>query len=64
MLVLTNKLENAMEGNFSIRLREIGLPIAQKISSTAQKFGKISAIAWAFDSSKRDFLGVLEINDA
>ena len=62
MLVLTKKLENALEGSFSIRLREIGLPMAQKISSTAQKLGNISAIAWAVDASFIAFLGVMEIN--
>ena len=51
-----------MEGSFSIRLREFGLPMAQKISSTAQKLGKISAIAWAVDASFIAFLGVMEIN--
>ena len=57
ILVLTRKLENAMKGSFSIRLREIGLPMAQKISSTAQKLGNISAINWALDSSFAFFLG-------
>lgn len=36
MLILAKKLENAMEGSFSIRLREIGLSMAQKISSATQ----------------------------
>ena len=43
ILVLTRKLEDAMKSSFSIRLREIGLPLAQKISFTAQKLGNISA---------------------
>jgi hypothetical protein len=62
MLMLTKKLENAMEGSFSIRLREIGLPMAQKISSSAQKLGNISAIAWTVDASFIAFLSVMEIN--
>jgi len=41
MLIITNKLENTLEGSFSILLRAIGLNMAQKISSTAQKLGKI-----------------------
>jgi hypothetical protein len=64
MLMLTRKLENAMKGSFSIRLREIGLPLAQKISSTAQKIGNISASTWAFDSSFAVFLAVMDINNS
>jgi hypothetical protein len=61
--VLTRKLENAQESSFSSRLREIGLPLAQKISFTAQKLGNISAISWVFDSSFAIFLAVMHIND-
>jgi hypothetical protein len=61
--VLTRKLENAMEGSFSSRLREIGLPLAQKISFTAQKLGNISAISWVFDSSFAIFLAVMHVNN-
>ena len=63
MLVLTRKLENAMKGSFSIRLSEIGLPLAQKISFTAQKLGNISAGDWVFDSSFAIFLAVMHINN-
>ena len=44
--VLTKKLEDAIKSNFSSRLRTIGLPLAQKISFTAQKLGNISAGGW------------------
>jgi hypothetical protein len=64
MLGLTRKLENAMQCIFSIRLSEIGLLKAQKISSVAQKLGNISEIAWAVDASFIAFLGVMEINVA
>jgi hypothetical protein len=63
MLVLTKKLENAMKGNFSIRLSEIGLPLAQKISFTSQRLGNLSAIGWIFDSSFVTFLAVMHINN-
>jgi hypothetical protein len=63
MFVLTKKLENAMKGNFSIRLSEIGLPLAQKISFTAQRLGNLSAIGWIFDSSFVTFLAVMHINN-
>ncbi len=60
--VLTRKLENAMESSFSSRLREIGLPLAQKISLTAQKLGHIFAGEWVFDSSFAIFLAVMHVN--
>ena len=63
ILVLTKKLENAIKGNFSIRLREIGLPLAQKISFTAQRLGNLSASSWVFDSSFAIFLAVMHINN-
>ena len=63
LLVLTRKLEDAMKSSFSSRLREIGLPLAQKISFAAQKLGNISADGWAFDSSFAIFLAVMHVNN-
>jgi hypothetical protein len=63
ILGLTGKLENAMKGSFSIRLNEIGLPLAQKISFTAQRLGNLSASSWVFDSSFAIFLAVMNINN-
>jgi hypothetical protein len=63
LLMLTRKLENAMKGGFSIRLGEIGAPLAQKISFTAQRLGNISAVCWAFDSAFATFLAVMHINE-
>lgn len=51
-----------MEGSFTIRLREVGLPMAQKISSPAQKLGNISTIVWTVDTSFIAFLGIIGIN--
>ena len=62
ILALTRKLEDAIKSSFSSRLREIGLPLAQKVSFTAQKLGNISAIDWAFDSSFAIFLAVMHMN--
>ena len=62
ILMVTRKLEDAMKNNFSSRLREIGLPLVQKISLTAQKLGNISASGWVFDSSFANFLAVMHLN--
>ena len=63
ILELTRKLENGVKGGFSRSLVEIGLPLAQKLSRTAQRIGNISAKDWAFDSSFATFLAILEINN-
>lgn len=60
---LTRKLEDAIKNRFSSRLREIGLPLAQKISLTAKKLGNISAGNWMFDSSFAIFLAVMHVNN-
>jgi hypothetical protein len=60
---LTTKLECAVKSSFSSRLREIGLPLAQKISFMAQKLGNISAGGWVFDSSFAVFLAVMHVNN-
>ena len=64
ILMLTRKLENADQGSFLIGLREIGLPLAQKISSSAQKIGNTSAVTWAFDSPFAIFLAIMNVNNS
>ena len=64
ILMLTRKLESAMKITFSIRMGEIGLPLAQQISSVAQKLGNIFARSWAVDASFGFFLAVMQINNA
>ena len=63
ILALARKLEDAIKSSFSSRLREIGLPLAQKISFMAQKLGNISAGGWVFDSSFAVFLAVMHVNN-
>jgi len=63
MLVFIRKLENGLKGGFSSGLVEIGLPLAQKISSVAQKLGNLSATAWSLYPAFIRFLTGLHIND-
>jgi hypothetical protein len=63
MLALTRKLENGIKGTFARSLYDIGLPLAQKISSIAQKLRNFSAAEWLLDSSFIMFLAVIHIND-
>jgi hypothetical protein len=63
ILELTMRLENGMKSSFARSWVKIGLPIAQKISSIAQKLGNLSANSWLLDSSFIRFLAVLHFND-
>jgi hypothetical protein len=63
ILALTSKLENGVKDSFAKRLFGTGLPLAQKISSTAQKLGNISVNVWLHDSVFIRFLAVIYIND-
>ena len=53
-----------MGGSFQNSIRDIGLPLAQKISGLAQKLGNIYAKQWAQDSSFAIFLTVMHINNS
>ena len=63
ILALARKLEGIMESSFSRAIREVGFPLAQKISALAQKWGSTSARIWASDSSFAHFLAVMHINN-
>jgi hypothetical protein len=61
---LTRKLEDAIKSGFSNHLKEIGLPLAERVSFTAQKLGNISAGGWVFDSSFSIYLAAMHVNNA
>jgi galactitol-specific phosphotransferase system IIC component len=63
ILVVVRKLEGLLESSLSRALREVGFPLAQKLSLVAQKWGNASAGNWASDSSFAFFLAVLHINN-
>jgi hypothetical protein len=60
---LVGKLEGIMESTVSRAVREVGFPLAQKLSLVTQKWGNVSAESWASDSSFARFLAVMYIND-
>ena len=60
---LAGKLEEILESRVSKAVREVGFPLAQKLSLTAQKLGNISAESWASAPSFARFLAVMHIND-
>jgi hypothetical protein len=63
LLAVTRKLEGLLESSLSQALREVGLPLAQKLSLVAQKWGNTSAKNWASDVSFTKFLAVMHINE-
>jgi hypothetical protein len=63
ILVVVRKLEGFLESSLSRALREVGFPLAQKLSLVAQTWGNISAESWSSDSSFAFFLAVLHVNN-
>jgi len=61
--VISRKLEDDIKGSFSDHLWTIGLPLAQRVSLTAQKLENNSSINWALDISFALFLVVTQINN-
>lgn len=60
---IMEKLEGLLESSLSRVIREVGFPLAQKVSSLAQKWGNPSASEWPSDLSFVSFLAVLSINE-
>jgi hypothetical protein len=63
ILAIIRKLEGLLESSLLRALRAVGLPLAQKLSSVAQKWGNASAKSWVIDSSFAIFLSVMYINE-
>ena len=62
ILAITGKLENLLENRLSRAIREIGLPIAQKLSLFAHKWGNINAKEWAKDLSFACYWAAMKLN--
>ena len=61
---IVNELLKCLENRFSFALKEIGHPLAQKLSLIAQKWGNLLAEKWVFDSSFARFLTVMYVNNS
>ena len=62
ILSVVGKLEGLLESSFMKSLRLVGRPLAEKISSMAQKLGNTSAASWATDPSFAFYLAVMHEN--
>jgi len=63
ILAVIRKLEGLLERSLLRALREVGRPLAQKLSLVAQKWGNAFAKGWASDLSFGIFLAVMHINE-
>jgi hypothetical protein len=57
------KLDDALETGVLQALREVGFPLAYKLSSLAQKWNNESARNWMYDVSFAKFLAIMHINN-
>ena len=62
LLSVVRKLEDVLEGKVSRAVREVGFPLAQKLSEFAQAWGYARAWAWASDPGFARFLAVMRLN--
>jgi hypothetical protein len=62
LLAVVRKLEGIMESRLSRALREVGFPLAQKLSLQAQKWGNRSASQWAGDFGFARYLAITQMN--
>jgi hypothetical protein len=63
IFAIIRKLEGLLESSLLRAWREVGLPLAQKLSLVAQKWGNTSAKSWASDLSFVNFLAVMHLNE-
>lgn len=62
ILSVTRKLEGLLESKLERAMREIGFPLACKLSLFAQKWGNRGAQEWAKDMGFVRYLAVMKIN--
>jgi hypothetical protein len=63
ILAIIEKLEGHLETGLSRVMREVGLPLAKKVSALAQKWGNSSAKGWSSEPAFIRFLAVSRINE-
>jgi hypothetical protein len=63
ILSIAGKLEGLLESKLQRAVREIGLPIARKLSLFAQKWGNGSAEKWASDDGFARYWAAIKLNE-
>jgi len=64
LFTVVRKLEDCFESMVSHVLKEVGFPLARKLSLLAQKWGNSSARNWMSDKSFAKFLAIMHINNS
>jgi hypothetical protein len=59
---IVKKLLDSMESTVSRQMKQIGVPLAEKISKIAQKWGNMSASEWAHDRGFIQYLAVTRVD--
>jgi hypothetical protein len=62
ILSVTRKLEGLLESRVDRAVREVGFPLARKLSAVAQGLGNVGAWAWASDGCFARYLAVVRLN--
>ena len=62
ILSITGKLEALLESKLARAIRDIGFPLACKLSLLAQKWGNRGAQEWAKDTGFARYLAVMKLN--
>jgi hypothetical protein len=64
ILAVVRKLEGIMESKFVRAVREVGFPIARRLSSIAQKWGNRAAREWSTDRGFAGYLAAVSLNES
>jgi len=59
---IMKKLLKALESKLKLRMRQIGAPLAEKISQIAQKWGNKTAHEWASNLGFIQYLTLMKVN--
>ena len=59
---IVKKLLKALESKFRLQMRLIGVPLAEKISQIAQKWGNKTAREWASNLGFIQYLTLMKVN--
>ena len=62
ILAVVRKLEGIMESKFVRAVREVGFPIARRLSSIAQEWGNVGAKGWESEKRFATFLAAISLN--
>lgn len=58
---IVNKLTDAMRSRFKRLIKDVGRPLARKVSQIAKAWGYVSAVRWAEDSGFIQYLAVTQM---